>query len=172
MAYDRFDLLQSSSRRGRGERRESVHVAHKRGLNTKIHAAVDKNGLPVGFICTKGTIADCKLALPLLEKFNGENIATLFADKGYDSNAIVNRALANGMEVVIPPKKNRREKREFNEELYRERHLIENHFLDLKRWRGISTRYSKTTAGFEAAVIVRCIKIWLDFRTKSRVDSA
>ncbi len=40
------------------------------------------------------------------------------------------------------------------------RHLIENTFLHLKRWRGIATRYAKNTASFLAAVHIRCIAMW------------
>jgi len=71
-------------------------------------------------------------------------------------------AQAAGMEVVIPPKKNRKVQREYDEYLYRLRHLVENAFLMLKRWRGIATRYAKNTDSFLAAVRIRCIVIWLN----------
>ncbi|MDR0249755.1 MAG: IS5/IS1182 family transposase, partial [Burkholderiales bacterium] len=61
---------------------------------------------------------------------------------------------------VIPPKKNRKEQREYDRYLYRLRHLVENAFLHLKAWRGIATRYAKNTASFLAAVHIRCIVIW------------
>ena len=61
---------------------------------------------------------------------------------------------------MIPPKKNRKVQREYDEYLYRLRHLVENAFLALKRWRGIATRYAKNTASFLAAVQLRCIFIW------------
>ena len=60
-----------------------------------------------------------------------------------------------------PPKKNRKELREYDEYLYKLRHLVENAFLLLKRWRGIATRYAKNVASFVAAVQIRCIAIWL-----------
>ena len=41
------------------------------------------------------------------------------------------------------------------------RHLVENAFLLLKRWRGIATRYAKNVASFAATVLIRCIGIWL-----------
>ncbi|MCI8384980.1 MAG: IS5/IS1182 family transposase, partial [Acutalibacter sp.] len=37
-------------------------------------------------------------------------------------------------------------------------------FLSLKRWRGIATRYAKTSDAFIAAVHVRCIAIWAAIR--------
>lgn len=84
----------------------------------------------------------------------------LIADKGYDSDAIVEQAQRQGMEAVIPPRKNRKVLREYDSHLYRLRHLVENAFLHLKRWRGIATRYAKNTASYLAAVHVRCIAIW------------
>ena len=85
----------------------------------------------------------------------------LLADKGYDSNAIIAQALEQGMDPVIPPRKHRKESRDYDKHLYRLRHLVENAFLHLKRWRGIATRYAKNTASFLAAVHIRCIAIWL-----------
>ena len=63
----------------------------------------------------------------------------MLADKGYDSNKIIGQALAQSMEPVIPARKNRIVKREYDKELYELRHKVENAFLHLKRWRGIAT---------------------------------
>jgi transposase len=84
----------------------------------------------------------------------------LIADKGYDSDAIVDQANGQGMVAVIPPRKNRTTQRPYDEDLYKLRHLVENAFLHLKRWRGIATRYAKHTASFLAAVQIRCIALW------------
>lgn len=83
-------------------RRQSGRL--KRGLNTKIHLAVDAFGMPLRVIITDGT--DCIQALPLIDGMTGEY---LWADKGYDSDAIVERAKAQAMNPVIPPRKNRKE---------------------------------------------------------------
>ncbi|MDR0673771.1 MAG: transposase, partial [Zoogloeaceae bacterium] len=64
------------------------------------------------------------------------------------------------MQVVIPPKKNRKAQRKYDKRLYRHRHLVENAFLHLKRWRGIATRYARNTASSVAAVQIRCIALW------------
>ena len=84
----------------------------------------------------------------------------LLADRGYDSNEIIEKALAAGMQVVIPPRKSRKEPRDYDRYLYKLRHLVENAFLHLKRWRGIATRYAKLTSSFVAAVQIRCIALW------------
>jgi transposase len=113
--------------------------------------------MPIRIIITKGTTADCKQAIPLIEGFEAEY---LLADRGYDSDEVVDFAETNGMISVIPPKKNRKEQRFYDKSLYKLRHLVENAFLRLKRWRGIATRYAKHTANFLAAVQIRSILIW------------
>jgi transposase len=90
----------------------------------------------------------------------GLSAAHLLADKGYDSDAIVEQARAQGMSPVIPPRKNRKVQREYDKDLYRLRHLVENAFLHLTRWRGIATHYAKHLASFLAAVQIRCIALW------------
>lgn len=93
----------------------------------------------------------------MIERITAE---ALLADRGYDTNKIIAYALHSGMKVVIPSKRNRKKRRLYDEYLYRIRHLVENAFLILKRWRGIATRYAKTTDGFVGAVLVSCIAVW------------
>lgn len=157
MADDRCKSRKSSPPRSRGSRRQPRYGPHKRGLNTKLHLAVDAHGMPVRIIITAGPRADCKEAPRLIE---GIDAKYLLADRGYDSNSIIEDATSLGMTTVIPPRKNRIEKRPYDEELYKLRHLVENAFLHLKRWRGIATRYAKNTASFLAAVQIRCIALW------------
>jgi transposase len=83
------------------------------------------------------------------------------ADRGYDTNAIVEQATQHGMTPVIPPKKNRLIQRDYDKALYQLRHLVENAVLHLKRWRGIATRYAKNSSSFLAAVQIRCLTLWL-----------
>lgn len=113
--------------------------------------------MPVRIIVTAGTVADCTQALMLID---GLDAQYLLADRGYDTDAIVAKAVAQRMTAVIPPKKNRLQPRVYDKDLYRLRHLVENAFLYLKRWRGIATRYAKNTASFLAAVQIRCIALW------------
>ena len=108
-------------------------------------------------LITDGTTADCSQAGALIEGFSAEH---LLADKGYDSNAITEQAHAQGMQVHIPSRKNRKDARAYDRHLYKLRHLVENAFLHLKRWRGIATRYAKNAATFLASIQIRCIAIW------------
>ena len=88
--------------------------------------------MPVRLAVTAGTVADCSQALPLIEGIKAEH---LLADKAYDTNEIVAGASARGMNPVIPPKSNRKEKRDYDRALYKLRHLVENGFLEFKQWR-------------------------------------
>jgi uncharacterized protein YuzE len=57
-----------------------------------------------------------------------------------------------GKVAVIPPKANRKIQREYDKDLYKARHLIENFFAKLKLYRAIATRYDKTALNFLAAI--------------------
>ena len=113
--------------------------------------------MPVRVLITSGTVADCKQAIALIDGLLADY---LLADRGYDTNAIINWAIEHGMIAVIPPKKNRLDQREYDQYLYTLRHLVENAFLKLKQWRGIATRYAKNSASFLAAVQIRCFMLW------------
>ena len=108
-------------------------------------------------LVTSGTVADCKVAEQLI--FDA-NVDYILADKAYDTDEILALIKAEGAEAVIPPKKNRKNQRWFDRDIYRLRCLVENAFLKLKKWRGIATRYAKNSASFLAAVHIRCLALW------------
>jgi len=113
--------------------------------------------MPVRMKVTEGAVSDSSEALALIEGIEAEH---LLADKGYDSDAIVEGALERGMNPVIPPRRNRREQRGYDRYLYRLRHLVENGFCEFKRWRGIATRYAKKVSSYLANCQIRAILIW------------
>ena len=88
-------------------------------------------------------------------------IEMLLADRGYDTDEIINYCKNNNIEAAIPPKKNRVIQREYDIYIYKIRHIAENAFLKLKQWRGVATRYAKTSSAFIGAVTVRCLFLWL-----------
>jgi len=91
---------------------------------------------------------------------DGFHAQHLLADRGYDTNEILEQAKLRGMSPVIPPKRNRKEQRDYDKELYKARHLVEKAFLHLKQWRGIATRYAKNAASFLATIHIRCLLLW------------
>jgi transposase len=119
-------------------------------LTTKIHATCDALGNPTGFMLTPGQAHDLQGADVLLPQIKAD---ILLADKAYDADERVLLPLAAaGKTAVIPPKSNRKIQREYDKELYKERHLVENFFLKLKQYRAIATRYDKTDQNFLAAI--------------------
>jgi transposase len=113
----------------------------KGGFSTKIHALVDALGNPLKFILTPGQRNDIT---------QGENLVieqknnTLIADKGYDANSLVESLESKGCKVIIPPKKNRKNPRVYDEHIYKERHLIECFFGKIKHFRRIFSRFDKS----------------------------
>jgi transposase len=109
-------------------------------------------------IITSGTTADCTQAATLIDALEA---GYLLADRGYDdTKALLALARARGIEPVIPSKRNRKEQREHDRELYKARHPVENAFLHLKQWKGVATRYAKNTSSFAAAVQIRRTYLW------------
>ncbi len=157
MDHDRRELCQSAYARMRSARRKPRNCPHKRGLNTKIHLSVDACGVPVRCFVTDGVTADCAKAGELIENTGARG---LIADRGYDSDKIVQNAENLGMKVIIPPRKNRKIQRNYDKNAYKIRRLVENAFLHLKRWRGTATRYYKNLSSFFAAVHIRCLAVW------------
>ena len=63
---------------------------------------------------------------------------------------------------MIPPRSHRSSLRDYDRELYAERHLIENFFAKIKQFRAIATRYEKTARNFLAAVQLVASVVWLN----------
>ena len=80
----------------------------------------------------------------------------MLADKGYDSDALIKCLEVRAIRPVIPPKSNRKIKRDCDFALYAERNLIERFFNIIKHFRGIATRYEKTAKNFLAGIHLAC----------------
>jgi transposase len=92
----------------------------------------------VGFFLTGGQAHDLEGADHFLPSMQAD---TLIADKAFDADARVIAPLAAaGKTTVIPSKANRQSPREFDREVYKERHLIENFFAKLKQFRAPGLR--------------------------------
>jgi transposase len=76
----------------------------------------------------------------------------LIADKAYDADPLIDSLTEREITPVIPPKCNRKTKRDCDFALYCERNLIERFFNKIKHFRAIATRYDKLARNFLAAV--------------------
>ena len=119
---------------------------------------MDGLGNPLHVHLTGGNVHDVSEAAKLIEEAQGENF---IGDKGYDANEVIEAVEKKEMTPVIPPKSNRKTKRAFDRHLYKERHLVENFFCKIKRYRRVATRYEKTATNFLGFVLFASIRVWL-----------
>ena len=94
-------------------------------MTTKIHALVDALGNPCNLLLTPGQVHDLTCAQPLLENADP---GALLADKAYDADSLIDSLEQRSITPVIPPKANRKVKRDCDFALYRERNLVERFF--------------------------------------------
>lgn len=128
-------------------------------MSTKIHATVDALGNPTGFYLTPGQVSDLDGADVLLKDTAAQ---TVIADKAYDAQErVVQPLLDAGKTVVIPSIRTRKAQRVYDQHLYKARHLIENFFAWLKRYRAIAARYDKTVSAFLGAIHLAAAVAWL-----------
>ena len=64
------------------------------------------------------------------------------------------------MTPAMPPQSNRREARDYDRELYKLRHLVENGFRRFEQWRGVATRYAKMPESFLSICQLRAVTLW------------
>ena len=102
---------------------------------------VDALGNLVEFVLLPGQRHDLIGVAPLLD---GVEFEALIADKAYDSNELRAQLQARGATVVIPPRSNRVDEIEYDSEMYKWRHLVENFFCKLKHFRRLAMRFEKT----------------------------
>jgi transposase len=95
------------------------------GLSTKIHMTSDALGRPVRFCLTAGQVNDATQADHLLEEIETNYV---IADRGYDSERVLEKIEELGAVAVIPPRSNRKEQSDYDRQLYKERNLIERAF--------------------------------------------
>lgn len=130
------------------------------GFSTKIHAVVDALGYPVGIELTAGQVHDIVPAEKLLKD---QDSVYVIADKAYDSQELIDLIESKGSIPVIPPRKNRKECREYDKHIYKERHLVEIFFNKIKHYRRVATRYEKLAITYLAMVYIACSMIWIGF---------
>jgi transposase len=109
--------------------------------------------LPVTVHLSAGQEADVSHAKQLLGAVPaGAAVKAVIADKGYDSKDVVALVEGMGAVAVIPTLSTRKQQREVDKDLYRERNLAERFWRKVKNFRRVATRYEKTGRNFLAFV--------------------
>ena len=87
--------------------------------------------------------------------------ATVVADRGYDSNAVLELIARSGAQPAIPSCSRRIVQRSIDPMIYRQRNLVERFFCKLKQFRRIATRFDKLARNFLAAAALASTRLWL-----------
>lgn len=127
-------------------------------MSTKLHVLIDALGNPLRFLLSPGQSADITLAAELV---NGYRSAALIADRAYDCDAFVALLSQQSTEAVIPSRKNRKQQRVIDRNLYRDRNKVERFFAWMKRFRRIATRYEKTASSYLGQLHLAGTMCWL-----------
>jgi transposase len=99
-------------------------------------------------LLTEGQTSDYKGAAPLVSASLRKG---LLADKGYGSHGFHAALVEQGAAPCNPPRNNRKIQHHHGNELYRQRHKIENFCVRIKDWRRVGTRYDSGAHTFMSA---------------------
>ena len=149
----------ASSMRSDGNNRELGRS--RGGITTKIHLLCNSNAMPMDFCLTPGQVSDIKTA-PILTDRN--KMKCLIGDKAYGSKAYRIKLGEQHIHVCIPPKSNEKNPAEYDSELYKTRHIIENMFSKLKDWKGVAFRGNRCAHSFHSFVAIALIFIFFNAR--------
>lgn len=105
---------------------------------------MDALGNPLKFYVTPGQDHDITQAENLTGEFE---FTRLIADKGYDAANFI-ESVGQHAEVVIPSRVNRRQTRDYDRHIYKERHLVECFIGKIKHFRRVFSRFDKLSKNY------------------------
>jgi transposase len=120
---------------------------------------VDQDGLPVRLLLSPGQASDMGAVPQLLAGLPPAR--NVVADRGYDSNAVIDLIARSGAQPNIPSCSRRIIHRSVDPAIYRQRNLVERFFCKLKQFRRVATRFDKLARNFLAAVLLASTRLWL-----------
>ncbi len=137
--------------------------------------------MPLSIVLTPGNVNDATAFGQVLDGIRVPRVGTgrprrtptrVLGDKAYSSRAIRHLLRRRGIAVTIPERRdqaaNRRRRGRlggrppaFDEELYRERNVVERCFARLKQFRAIATRFDKLADRYRAGIVLASLILWL-----------
>ena len=97
---------------------EQAYGRSRGEIGCKAHYLSDARGIPLAFHLTGGEAHDAT-AFDTLRTLAEDRNADLIADKGYDSDAIGQALIQDGLRPVIPPRSNDMSAVRWNKRVYR-----------------------------------------------------
>lgn len=121
-------------------------------MTTKIHFTVNAIGKFCRGLIGPGNESDFKKAGNLIKDYKP---LIGMGDKGYDADWVIDAfAKAGAVEIAIPPKSNRKVKRDFDKAIYKGRNVVERAINKIKFFRRVATRYDKLGRNFLSFVLI------------------
>lgn len=151
------------------------------GLSSKLHAAVDANGMPLAIVLTGGQRNDGAVFTEVIDDIRVPRLSAgrprtrpdaVIADKAYSNSIIRSYLSTRGIKAVIPQKSDEKNSRKnkgsaggrppaFDAKAYKGRNVVERQFGLAKQWRGIATRYEKLAITYRATAVLCEVLAWL-----------
>ncbi|WP_368672151.1 transposase, partial [Treponema endosymbiont of Eucomonympha sp.] len=125
------------------------------GWNTKMHALTAGDATLMKLSLSAGSASGAKEGRRRLKSVGKREGALLLMDRAYEDSKTRAFAEKRGFNPVAPPKRNRKEPRDCDLELYRQRNGVERSF------RRVCTRYDKLDVMFSAFIYLASISIVL-----------
>lgn len=91
----------------------------------------------------------------------GFDMEKLLGDKSYDADDVVAAIEQTGAQAVIPPRSNRKEQRDYDKEVYKERYLVECFINKIKHFRRVFSRFEKKVLNYLSFLYFASALIWL-----------
>ena len=151
----------TGARKIHGSREDQAIGDSRGGRTTKILAVSDEEGNLRNFLLLPGNSGESPHVRELLKHIKAN---AFIGDKAFDTDDVLEMGDERSMEVVVPPKVNRKVQRKYDEEKYKTRHLVENLFQKVKVFRRIATRYDKKIETYAAFIII--VAVHLATKTK------
>jgi transposase len=144
----------------------------KRGKGTKWMVLVDGKGVPLGVRLESASRGEALLAEPTLEEVwvprpkgrPKKRPRRVIADRGYDSDPLRQRLRRRGIELIVPYRKNNKERRyEDGRKLrrYKKRWIVERTNAWLGQFRRLLVRHEHLLCIYRAFFYVACFIITL-----------
>lgn len=130
----------------------------KGGRNSKINAVTNRGGKPLDLVLIAGNESELKSVRGILDDVSGK---VVLADKGFDDDKLRKWVRRNGGVANIPGRKNRKVEVFYIKEVGRMRHVVENFFSRIKRFRRVGTRYDRLAETYTAFVSLASLMDWL-----------
>jgi len=139
------------------------------GWCTKLHVRCEGSGKPVVLLIGAGNRHDSTMFADVVEDGaiktasgqTKQRPRAVAADKAYGSRAHRKLLRKKGIKAVIPHKRNEKNPRPHDQDLYRHRNIIERFFRWMQRYRRLAVRYEKRGENFRAFWVIGALRMWI-----------